>query len=400
MANILIGISGSIAAYKSILYIRELNKLGHSCRVILTKSAELFVTPQLIAGLGCKIYSDESLDLANPDDSLMHINLAKWAECFVIAPASANSLAKLAHGIADSLLTTVALAYGRQPIYLAPAMNREMWLHSITQANLQTLQQHNYRIWQPQSGIQACGDEGEGRMQEARQLLDNTLATLASPSLYNKSLLITLGATIEKIDPVRFISNYSSGKMGLAIIEQALQAGFKVIALCGKLNVSIPSHPQLTVIETFSAEKMLAAALSHAANSDAFIACAAVCDFRVDQINDQKLKKTPNSDELILRLVKNPDIVATVKKEFPTLFTVGFAAETEKLLQHAQDKLNRKNLDAIVANNVAGGQVFNQTDTQITIICKNGTHRSYPPENKLNAARHITELLKDHLCVK
>lgn len=397
MANILIGISGSIAAYKSVLYIRELNKLGHKCRVILTKNAELFVTPQLLAGLGCEVYSDTSLNLANPADALMHINLAKWADRFIIAPASANCLAKLAHGIADNLLTTVALAYGKRPIYLAPAMNLEMWLHSITQANLQILQRHNYLIWQPQSGIQACGDDGQGRMQEAEQLLSQTLATLAPQSLQNKTLLITLGATLEEIDPVRYLSNHSSGKMGLAIIKQALHAGAKVIAIHGKLAITLPSHPQLITIEAISAENMLAATMSQAMRSDVFIACAAVCDYRVNQVASQKLKKT-GTHGIILELEENPDIVATVKARFPELYTIGFAAETENLIHYAQQKLIAKNLDAIIANDVSQGKVFAKDEIQLTILDRTINSQEINSTSKDNAAQQIISFLAQQLC--
>jgi phosphopantothenoylcysteine decarboxylase/phosphopantothenate--cysteine ligase len=293
MAKILIGISGSIAAYKTILYLRELRKLNHQCRVILTTGGAQFVTANLIAALGCEVYCDETINLSKTEQAMLHIDLAKWADRFIIAPLSAYTLAKLAHGFADNLLTQAALAYNAtiQPIYLAPAMNQQMWHNPATQANLQLLKERNFTIWEPASGLQACGDNGTGRMIEAEQLVMLTEQTLIEPTLVSKKIIITLGATVEPIDPVRYISNHSSGKMGLALVNAALARGAQVIALCGKLAVSLPTHPNLQYFETLSADEMLACALTQAIDTDMIIACAAVADYKVANCAPQKIKK-------------------------------------------------------------------------------------------------------------
>lgn len=391
MANILLGISGSIAAYKSILLLRELTKQGHQCKVILTNGARQFVSTGLIAGLGCEVYTEDNINLSDPTQAMLHINLARWAEHFIIAPASANTIAKLANGIADNLLSMLALAYNNStPVYLAPAMNQAMWSNSILQKNIMLLKQHNFIIWEPQSGIQACGENGIGRMLEAEQLYKLIEQSLTIKPHLNKTLLITLGATIEPIDPVRYISNHSSGKMGIAIIDAALATGMQVIALCGKISAPTPSNnPKLQLISTNSALEMLAAAQFYAPQADIFIAVAAVCDYRIAEVATHKIKK--HADKITLQLVKNPDIIYLIKQQFPALFTVGFAAETDNLIVHAQQKLQRKQLDLIIANDVSNNQVFNQNMTSISIIDQTGILSNHQQITKDAAAQIILQ---------
>jgi phosphopantothenoylcysteine decarboxylase/phosphopantothenate--cysteine ligase len=397
MAKILIGISGSIAAYKTILYLRELRKLNHQCRVILTTGGAQFVTANLIAALGCEVYCDETINLSKTEQAMLHIDLAKWADRFIIAPLSAYTLAKLAHGFADNLLTQAALAYNAtiQPIYLAPAMNQQMWHNPATQANLQLLKERNFTIWEPASGLQACGDNGTGRMIEAEQLVMLTEQTLIEPTLVSKKIIITLGATVEPIDPVRYISNHSSGKMGLALVNAALARGAQVIALCGKLAVSLPTHPNLQYFETLSADEMLACALTQAIDTDMIIACAAVADYKVANCAPQKIKK--NAERITLELTKNPDIISTVKQKFPELISIGFAAETENVIEHAKIKLKAKNLNAIIANDVSEQQVFNQSTTKVSIIERKGTIHEFSG-SKNQVAEQIFEYLESLLC--
>lgn len=398
MANILLGISGSIAAYKSILLLRELTKQGHNCKVVLTNGGRQFVTTELIAGLGCEVYTEEKLNLSDPTQAMLHISLARWAERFIIAPASASTIAKLAHGMADNLLGMLALAYNNStPIYLAPAMNQAMWSNSIVQQNILTLKQNNFVIWEPQSGVQACGENGIGRMLEAEQLNTLIQQSLIDKPKLNKTLLITLGATIEAIDPVRYISNHSSGKMGIALIEAALAAGMQVIALCGKISAQLINHPNLKLISTESALDMLASAELYAAQADIFIAVAAVCDYRIAEISADKIKK--DADNIKLQLVKNPDIVSLIKKQFPALFTVGFAAETTNLIEHAQQKLQRKQLNLIIANDVSNNQVFNQNTTSISIIDQTGILYNHQQMSKSDAAQIILQQIANMITV-
>jgi phosphopantothenoylcysteine decarboxylase/phosphopantothenate--cysteine ligase len=394
MAQILLGISGSIAAYKAVLVVRELIKQGHHCRVILSRSALRFVTAELITSLGAKVYTDERIDYHDTEQAMLHISLARWADRLFIVPTSANLLAKLAHGMADCLLTQVALAYNQsQPIYLAPAMNQQMWANSLTQTNLQLLQQANFVVWAPKSGLQACGEIGYGRLLEAEELTTLIQHSLAEQVFTGKRIVITLGATCEAIDPVRYLSNHSSGKMGLALIECALSLGAQVTAIYGKISINLPTHPNLNLISASSCNAMLAVSLAQAPTADVFIGCAAVCDYRLAEVQPHKIKKTTAT--LTLNLVKNPDIIATVKAHYQHLVVVGFAAETENWLINAQHKLSEKDLDLIIANEVGCDQTFNQDQTQISIINRNAFINSLPPMNKHQAAHHILTAIKE-----
>lgn len=387
MANILIGISGSIAAYKSVLYIRELVKQGHNCKVIITPSGLKFVTAELIAGLGVDIYTDNKLDFQNKSQAMLHIELAKWAERVIIAPASANTIAKLAHGASDNLLTEISLAYGNNQIYLAPAMNQQMWLNPRTQANINTLLKYNFTLWNPDSGLQACGDIGQGRMLEPETLLELTNQTFALSILSGKTVIITLGATSEPIDPVRVISNHSSGKMGLALINQLLAAGAEVIAVYGKVDIKLPENINLQKIHAPSSDEMLSTCLEYAKSADIFIGCAAVCDYKVAKYSEQKIKKSV--DKISLELTKTTDIISTIKNIYSHIFVVGFAAETENLINNALDKLNKKHLDMIIANDVSQNKIFAQDETEIHIISKSNDIVSLSKMQKHDAAKII-----------
>jgi phosphopantothenoylcysteine decarboxylase/phosphopantothenate--cysteine ligase len=397
MAKILLGISGSIAAFKSILLIRELTAANHECKIILTRGGERFITPHLIAGLGCEVYTDNDLISADPKRAMLHINLARFADIVIIAPASANTIAKLAHGFTDTLLGEVALATTK-PLYLAPAMNQAMWAHPALQNNLQLLKSRNYIIWGPEAGIQACGESGIGRMQEVQQLSTLIKAVLqpSPPSQLAKfTLMITLGATIEPLDPVRFISNHSSGKMGIALINAALACGAKVIAIHAQLGQQLPPHPRLTTVFTPQSKDMLENSLKLAPTCDAVIACAAVCDYRPEIISRNKIKKTTNSYQL--NLIKNPDIVAAIKQTYPHLVVVGFAAETCNIIENASAKLKSKNLDLVIANDVSNNQVFNQDEITISIIGKNQDIVHLPHMSKSQAAESIISALTQQL---
>ena len=359
MANILIGISGSIAAFKSVLLIRQLQTCGHQCKAVITSGGIRFVTPELIAGLGVEVFTDQSVNFANHNDAMLHINLAKWADVIMIAPASANTMAKIAAGMAEDILSELILAAGSNKCLIAPAMNYQMWSNPITQDNIQRLINYGFKICYPDTGIQACGDFGQGRLAKPEilvQLIEeffnekndvDTIDTIDTIDKLNKqqllcgkTILLTLGATIEAIDPVRYISNHSSGKMGKAIAENALHAGAKVIAIQGNTSVQLIAHPRLKIIGAKTADIMLQQVIAEAQKADIFIACAAVSDYRVTEQSLHKIKK--NNQTISLELTKNPDILKTCKEEYPELPCIGFAAETENVIDNAINKLKQK----------------------------------------------------------
>lgn len=393
MKKILIGISGSIAAYKTVLLIRELSQRGYAVRVILTSGGQRFVTKELIAGLGVEVYTDDTINLSKIEEAMLHINLAKWADLIMIAPASANTIAKLATGLADSLLYESILAASNKPIYLAPAMNYQMYKNQATQANLQILDARGINICKPNEGIQACGDVGLGRMQEAdqlQQIIESHFQHKQLANLKDKTIVITLGATIEEIDPVRYISNHSSGKMGLALINAALDAGARVIAIYGKVDIALPENsPSFTKIPALSATEMLNVTLEQAKTADILIACAAICDYRMKEIFKEKIKKNSANNAITLELIPNPDIVAEAKKATPSLLCIGFAAETENLIDHAKVKLEKKNLDIIVANLVDNGKAFGKDNNEIHILDKKGNISHYTEASKNILAANI-----------
>ncbi|MGO2340659.1 MAG: bifunctional phosphopantothenoylcysteine decarboxylase/phosphopantothenate--cysteine ligase CoaBC [Psychrobacter sp.] len=400
MSNIVLAITGGIAAYKSAVFARLLIKAGFDVRVIMTTGAQAFITPLTLQALTGNEVHTSLLD-EHAEAGMGHIELAKWADLIVIAPASANTLARLAMGMADDLLTTVCLAT-TAPVIVAPAMNQQMWAHPAVNLNVQTLRDMNYQIIQPASGEQACGDVGAGRLPEPEQLLDEVLlfnAMQTTPQLLEgRRVVITAGPTVESIDPVRYLSNHSTGKMGFALARACVAAGAEVILITGgKVSLSTPLN--VTRIDVLSAKEMLLVAQqcvdgTHAAllfepsddaeehthshdhhhggcgcgcgdehdvavttsgdsvrMADVFIATAAVADYRTEEAAPQKIKKT--QDVMTLNLVKNPDILATISLAHPELFVVGFAAETQDVEHYARGKLVSKNLDLIACNDVS-----------------------------------------------
>lgn len=389
--NILLGISGGIAAYKSAELVRLFSKKGAKVRVCMTASAQQFITPLTMQALsGHQVHSD----LLDPQAELGmgHIELARWADAIVIAPATANTLAKITYGLADDLLTTVCLA-SKAPLAIAPAMNQQMWHNAATQHNVQTLQQRGVRVFGPAAGEQACGDVGFGRMLEPEQLLTATeqLFTPAVPAiLAGKHIVITAGPTREAIDPVRFISNRSSGKMGYAVAQAATALGATVTLISGHVALNCPANIERVNVE--SAQDMLNAALAYAPTADIFIATAAVADYTPVAIADRKIKK--NADTFVLEMRRTTDILATVAQQFPRLFTVGFAAETHDLMTYARGKLERKGLDMIAANSVADGKAFDQSTNALEVVWKDG-HHSLPEMSKQQLAQDLMRLIAE-----
>ncbi|MDO9744774.1 bifunctional phosphopantothenoylcysteine decarboxylase/phosphopantothenate--cysteine ligase CoaBC [Glaesserella parasuis] len=368
--KILIGITGGIAAYKTIELIRLLKTAGAEVRVAMTPAAEAFVTPLTLQAISGNAVSTSLLD-PQAELAMGHIELAKWADLVVIAPATADFIARLRIGMGNDLLSTICLATA-SPILLAPAMNQQMYKRSIVQENLQSLIEQGVSIIGPNAGFQACGDIGKGRMSEPSEIFQAIEDHFTqSQDLADLSVVITAGPTREAIDPVRYISNHSSGKMGFAIAEAFAKRGAKVTLIAGPVNLATPQN--VSRIDVISAQQMAEQAVSLAQKNAIFIGCAAVADYRVEQIAEQKIKKTGDNDELTLKLVKNPDIIATVAHLAQNRpFVVGFAAETQNVADYAKDKLQRKNLDLICANDVSGGQVFGQDQNSLQLFWQNG----------------------------
>ena len=390
--RILIGISGGIAAYKTAELARALIKSEADVRVCMTKAAAEFITPLTLQALtGNPVHSD-LLD-TDAEAAMGHIELARWADLIMIAPASADLIARLAHGHANDLLSTICLATDT-PIHIAPAMNRLMWSNAATQQNCKTLSQRGYTLHGPAEGEQACGETGAGRMLEAQELADivesEFNADLKDKPLSGKTILITAGPTREAIDPVRYITNRSSGKMGYAIAVAAQALGANVQLVSGPVALEAPSGVTRTLIE--SANEMHQQTMTLAAEADIFIATAAVADYSPLNVAQQKIKKSneQESEELSLALQTNKDILSDVSHAFPNLFSVGFAAETENLINNAQAKMQRKKLDMIVANQVGENKGFDQDTNQIEILWQDG-QLSLPEQDKQSLA---VELMK------
>ena len=387
--KILIGITGSIAAIKTLDLIHKLVQTGNECRVIITQDGLNFVTPMSIASMGADVYTDKDNFGYRYSEIMEHINLAKWAEYIIVVPTSANSIAKLAHGLSDNLLTATVLASNAKKI-LVPAMNQQMWKSLATQYNVKKLLEYNFLIWGPVAGLQACGDIEVGRMMGVEEVIANIDSlTTANIKLKGKTIIITGGGTIEPIDPVRYISNYSSGKMAYALARVAILMGANVILVSGRVELE-PPHGLEKFYSVDTACKMQNLVENEAKHADLFIACAAVCDYRVKEVSDQKIKK--NSDTMMLELIKNPDIVRAVKHNHPELYTVGFAAETQNLIESAVAKLKSKNLDLIIANDVSSG-VFGTEMNQVTIIDKQLNQTELPLGSKSVIATAILDII-------
>lgn len=390
--KIVLGISGGIAAYKCAELVRRLKDHGCDVKVVMTESAKHFITPLTMQAVSGEMVSDSLLD-PSAEAAMGHIEFAKWADLILVAPATSNIIAKMAAGIADDLLTTLLLATPAK-VAIAPAMNQQMYAHPATQANLATLKARNVAIWGPGKGEQACGDDGAGRMLGPHELVSLCTEPAKPALLAGKTITITAGPTREPLDPVRFISNHSSGKMGYALAQAALSFGAHVNLISGPVTISAPQGVNLINIE--SAEQLLHESLKYAPHSDAFIGCAAVADYRAASIATQKMKK--QGDELTLSLVKNPDVIAAVANLTQNRpYTVGFAAETQNVANYAKGKLTNKNLDMICANDVSHNDVgFNSERNALTLYWQN-EQLDLPETSKIEIAVKVIEQLAKRL---
>ena len=385
--QILLGISGGIAAYKAAELTRLLSKAGAEVRICMTAGAMEFITPLTLQALSGNPVHHALLDSA-AEAGMGHIELARWADHILIAPATANLISRLTTGSADDLLTTLCLA-SAAPISLAPAMNQQMWRHPATQANITTLTSRGVNVLGPDQGEQACGDIGPGRMLEPAAILASMEQYYQqSQLLAGCKVMITAGPTREAIDPVRFLTNRSSGKMGYAIARAARDLGADVTLISGPVALAQPSGLRCIYVE--SAADMLAATQQAASNADIFIATAAVADYTPAEVADQKIKKS--SEQLQLSMTRTVDILATVSKEQPQLFSVGFAAETQDLLNYARSKLERKGVQMIAANSVADGKAFDKEQNALEVVWKDGS-QSFPEMDKQQLAAELMQLI-------
>ena len=392
--RILLGVTGGIAAYKSPDLVRRLRERGAEVQVVMTAGAREFVTPTTFQAVSGRTVRSDLWDAA-AEAAMGHIELARWAEAVLIAPASADFLARLATGQANDLLSTLCLAT-EAPIAVAPAMNHIMWANAATRANIATLTQRGLQVFGPAEGDQACGEVGEGRMLEPLDLAERVLALLpASGALAGRRVLITAGPTRERIDPVRFVSNRSSGKMGFAVAQAAREAGATVVLVAGPVSLATPAGVARVDVE--SAADMLAAVLRELPGTDIFISTAAVADYRPARAAEQKIKKSAESMELAME--RTADVLATVAARADRPYVVGFAAETEAVEQNARTKLMKKNLDMIAANEVGHDKAFECEDNQLIVLSRNGRHE-LPRAGKLTLARGLIALIEQDLAAR
>ncbi|MDF2153948.1 bifunctional phosphopantothenoylcysteine decarboxylase/phosphopantothenate--cysteine ligase CoaBC [Vibrio sp. CAU 1672] len=394
--KILLGISGGIAAYKCAELTRRLIERGAQVQVVMTKAAKEFITPLTMQAVSGRPVSDSLLDPA-AEASMGHIELAKWADLVLLAPATADLIARMAAGMGNDLLTTLVLATD-SPVAVSPAMNQQMYRNVATQENIATLNRRGMQIWGPAAGEQACGDVGPGRMLEPMQLVEMCEQFFQPKLLAGKSVLISAGPTREAIDPVRYISNHSSGKMGYALASAAAKLGANVTLVSGPVSLATPLGVKR--IDVDSAQAMYDAVMAHATSHDAFISCAAVADYRPEQAAEQKLKKTADNEQMTIQMVKNPDIVASVAAlQDQRPFTVGFAAETHDVASYARGKLVNKNLDMICANDVSvAGQGFNSNNNALTLFWPDGGELTLTLDSKEALSFKILE--KAHQLMK
>lgn len=387
--KIILGVTGGIAAYKSAELLRLLVKAGAEVRVVMTPAACEFIQPLTFQALsGHRVYTD--IFDAEAESAMDHIELARWAELMLVAPATADFIAKLNQGYADNILLTLCLASSKG-IAIAPAMNQQMFASQATQDNLLALGSRGTRIWGPDAGEQACGDIGLGRMLEAGHLLELVDEYFQPGKLQGRQVLITAGPTREAIDPVRYISNRSSGKMGYALAQSACDAGARVSLVSGPVSLSPPSGVDCVMVE--SAIEMRDAVMQRMSQTDIFIACAAVADYRVEQQSDQKIKKS--TDAMKLSLVPNPDILREVAALDNPPFTLGFAAETENVEQYAMEKRLRKKVNIIAANQVGRGQGGFENDSNEILLLGDNLRQVLPLASKTEIARQLIDLLAD-----
>lgn len=388
--HVLLGVSGGIAAYKAAELTRRLRAEGAEVRVVLTRAAQAFVAPLTFQALSG---NPVRLDILDPtaEAGMDHIELARWADLVLIAPATADLMARLVAGMADDLLTTLALAT-QAPLVLAPAMNQQMWHHPATQANVRLLTERGVRLLGPAAGVQACGEVGPGRMLEPEDIVAALRKTQQASPLAGRRILITAGPTREALDPVRYVGNRSSGRMGYALAEALAERGAEVILVSGPTALAAPLNVERIQVE--SALEMHAVVMGCIVEQEIFIAAAAVADYRVADPAPQKIKK--GQQELVLRLVRNPDILAEVAARPTPPFTVGFAAETERVEEQALVKLRAKGLDMIAANRVAGPQGgFEREDNALTILWRDGRREPLPLMPKARLAEALTDLIAE-----
>ncbi len=395
--HILLGVSGGIAAYKAAELVRLFKKQGADVRVVMTKSALQFISPLTFQALSGNSVHSELLD-TDAENAMGHINLARWADAFIIAPATANIIAKLSYGLADDLLSTLYLA-ATCPVYVAPAMNQAMWNKAVTQENVEKLKRHGIGIIGPEQGDQACGEIGFGRLSEPVDICKHLMVALdkqaLSPSqcLQGLNVLISAGPTREPLDPVRYLTNRSSGKMGYALAQAALNAGANVTLVSGPVSLVAPKNVHLIKVET--AEQMHEAVISKALENAVYIGAAAVADYSPVIIQAEKIKKQDDQSSLLLR--KNKDILADVAKLDKRPFTVGFAAETDHLEVYAQDKLVRKNIDMIAANWVGREQGgFDSEQNALHVFWKTGD-KKLVMTTKSQLAEQLINLIAERL---
>jgi phosphopantothenoylcysteine decarboxylase / phosphopantothenate---cysteine ligase len=393
--RIVLGVTGGIAAYKSPDLVRRLRERGAEVQVVMTTGAREFVTATTFQAVSGRAVRTDLWDAA-AEAAMGHIELARWAEAVLIAPASADFLARLATGQAGDLLATLCLAT-QAPIAVAPAMNHVMWSNAATRANIATLTQRGVQVFGPGEGDQACGETGAGRMLEPLDLAERLSALLqpAGGALSGRRVLITAGPTRERIDPVRFISNRSSGKMGFAVAQAAREAGAAVVLVAGP--VSLPTPQGVTRVDVESAADMFAAVMRELSGTDLFISTAAVADYRPARPAQQKIKKTAES--LDLAMERTTDVLATVAARAERPFVVGFAAETESVEQNARTKLMKKNLDMIAANEVGHDKAFETEDNQLLVLSRNARHE-LGRADKLTLARGLIALIAQELAAR
>ena len=390
--HILLGVSGGIAAYKSADLARRLRERGAQVRVVMTANATRFITPLTMQAVSANPVHTSLLD-PEAEAGMGHIELARWADGVLVAPATANFISRLAHGAADDLLTTLCLATPA-PVALAPAMNQQMWLHPATQDNVRTLRHRDVRIFGPAEGDQACGDSGPGRMLEAVDLADAVSDLFLSNSLANLKVVVTAGPTWEAIDPVRGITNLSSGKMGYAVADAAAAKGAQVILVSGP--TSLPEPENVHRISVTSAQDMHDVVMAETADANILIAVAAVADYRPLTMAREKMKK--HSDTLTIEMVRNPDIL-TLAAQQENLYTVGFAAETSDVEKNARDKLEKKAIDLIAANKVGGGDGFG-TDENALLLIDASINKTLPQMRKSQLARCLLDEISERYHAK
>ena len=391
--HILLCVTGGIAAYKAAEIIRLFKTSGANIRVLMTEAAQEFITPLTMQALSGNQVHTDLLD-TKAEAAMGHIELAKWSDIILIAPCSANSIARLASGKGDDLMTAVCLA-AECKIYFAPAMNQAMWSDSRTQENFKKLINNNFISIGPDSGEQACGDEGFGRMSEPQQIINQIASSFSQGLLAGKKILITAGPTREKIDPVRYISNRSSGKMGFSIAEAARDAGGLVRIISGPVNLETPNEVDRINVE--SADEMLKEVDKAINNFDLFISTAAVSDFKPEEYENQKIKKQKKANNLNLELIKNQDILKSVSENKGDLKVIGFAAETQNIIENAKKKLKEKNLDLIIANDVSDDSIgFDSDENEVYLITKK-IEKKISKVSKKKLSRNIIEFIAENL---